>query len=76
MLNQKQSPGVVFKNFTIFTGKHFITKRLEHRGFPVKFPKYFKNTFLYATIPVTVSASRDATFACKSLADVWTWGKV
>ena len=38
----------VFKNFVNFTGKHicnFIKKRLQHRCFPVKFGKFFKNIF-------------------------------
>ena len=36
----------------------------------------FKNNFFYRKPPVAASTSRDATFTCKALVDVWTWGKV
>ena len=36
----------------------------------------FKNNFFYRKSPVAASTSRDATFTCKCLVDVWAWGKV
>ena len=51
----------VFKNSANFTGKHlclslFLIKRLQHRCFPIKFAKIFKNTIFYKTPPVAASA--------------------
>ena len=34
---------------------NFIKKRLQYRSFPVKFAKFFKNTFFYRTPPVAAS---------------------
>ena len=52
----------VLKNFSNFTGKHlwwslFLIKLqvLKHKCFPVKFEKFFKDTFFYRTYPVAAS---------------------
>ena len=34
---------------------NLIKKRLQHRRFPVKFKKNFKDTFFYRTFPAAVS---------------------
>ena len=71
----------VFKNLensqenTYFKPCNFIKKRLQHRCLPLKCPKFLRTPL--CTEHPAACASKDASRdACKSLVDVWSWGKV